>query len=233
MQAARVCAVRVGQKGVAPEEEHEQLEAVPTLGLGQRQQAVIVAGQIQGRRQVDFKKLFRHRPRAGIIQPPLGSVGQHAPAQRAVGQVVHPSQIAQHLSRWRGLFARSLGAPVQRTLPALGLHHGQTELVALPFLPAAVGACLGRFVGKQHPVRHIIPPARREILLSQTGRPAQGPKHRPDQIVLSLALVGCLVGREAVEDAPQRPLAFVQGRVVKRLPVGELRDGFRQEIVGK
>ena len=161
-----------------------------------------MTGQVQHHCQIKLKELFRHGPRPRIVQSPLGAVGKYAPAEMSRGQVVHPPQVAQHLSRGRGLLARTPRPAVERPLPTLGLHHGQAEFIALPFLGEGVGTVLGLCVGEQQAVGHVLPALSSEVLLSQARCPPEVSKNRPDQIILSLALVGCLGDREAIEERP-------------------------------
>ena len=90
--------VAVGE-GAAVEEQGEQLQGVAAFVRACLEQAIVVAGQAQRRRQVDFQKLVGHRPRPLPVQPPLGAVGEDSPTQAAVGQVVRPAQVAEHLRR--------------------------------------------------------------------------------------------------------------------------------------
>ena len=153
------------------------------------------------------------------------------PAQFAGGQIVDTPQIAQHLGRWRRFLAGSPGAAVERTLPALGLHHCKAVLVTPPVLGEGVGAALRRLVREQQTIRHVLPAGCAQILLPQARRPAQSRENGPDQIVLGLALVGRLVDRESLEDDAQRSFETVEPADVERLPVIRLGNGFAQEIV--
>ena len=72
---------RPGKESFVPEDEHEHLKPMVSLRFGEGEQAVIVAGEIEKHREVDFEKLLRDGPRTLIIESPPCAVGKDAPAQ--------------------------------------------------------------------------------------------------------------------------------------------------------
>ena len=52
----------------------------------------------------------------------------------------------------------------------------------------------------------------------------------PNQIVLRLALIGGIRGREAIEQQPERGFEGVEHYIVERQPIGRLDDGFGEKI---
>ena len=157
---------RAGQEGLAPEDQRKQPERVAALRRAEGEEAFVVAGEIEDRREIDLEELFGHRPGALVVEPPACAVGENTPTERARREIVDASQIAQHLGRWRRLLAGSPGVAVERTQPALGLHDRKTELVAPPLLGEAVGPALRRIVCKQQTVRHVRHAAGAQVLPS-------------------------------------------------------------------
>ena len=203
-------------------------------GSVEREQTVVVAGQVQNRRQVDLEKLFRDRKRALPVEPPDIPVGQDAPAQPAIRQVVGPAQIAQHLGGRRRRFAGLRRPAVERPAPSLRLDDGEAELVALPFLKETVGPVLALLIGEQEAVRHIHHSLGREVLLAQPFGPAELPQHGPDQVVLGLALVGRPRGREAGRKfrralLPVRPAPHRRTPPSRPTPQSPCRDNRRKK----
>ena len=49
---------RPGKESLAPKDEHEYLQPVMPFGFGESEQALVVAGEIENRREIDFKELF-------------------------------------------------------------------------------------------------------------------------------------------------------------------------------
>ena len=190
-------------------------------------------GEVEDRREIDLEEMLGDRARALVVEPPRSAISENAPAERARGQVVDPPQIAQHLGRRRRLLAALPRSAVERALPALGFHHRQAELVAPPFLGETVGAVLCLIVREQQAIGYILPAVWAQILLTQTRRPAQPRKDRPDQIVFGLAFVGRSGEGEVLEDRPQRGCEAVEIRVVNGLPVGSLGNGLAEEVVGE
>ena len=174
--------------------------------LVERKQTVVVAGELEDRREIDLEELLRDRPRALVVEPPPRTIGEDAPAKVAGSHIVDPPQVAQHLGRWRRFLAVPPGAAVERALPAFGFDDRETELVALPLLGEAVGPALRRIVSEQQAVRHILPAVCAQVLLSQARRPPKPCEDGPDQIILGLAFVGRCGGWEAVADRAQRGL---------------------------
>ena len=125
--------------------------------LVERKQTVVVAGEVEDRREIDLEELLGDRPRALIVEAPSCAVGENAPAEPARGYIVDPPQVAQHLRRRGRLFAMPPGAAVEWTQPTLGLHNRKAELIAPPFLGEAVGLALRRFIREQQSVRHVHP----------------------------------------------------------------------------
>ena len=70
---------RAGQEGLAPEDQREELEAVAPFRIVEGEEAVVVAGEVEDRREIDLEKLLGHRARALIIEPPARAVGESAP----------------------------------------------------------------------------------------------------------------------------------------------------------
>ena len=52
---------RPGKKGFTTKEQYVQLQPMAALGLGEREEAIVVAGKIEDGRQVDFEELLRRR----------------------------------------------------------------------------------------------------------------------------------------------------------------------------
>ena len=146
-----------GEEGFPAEEEDEQLEAVAAFGLGEREEAIVVAGEIENGREVDFEELLGDGPGSLIVQPPARAVRQDAPAKLSGGQVVHTPEIAEHLGRGRGPLLLVPGAAVDGPEPALGLDHRDPERVTPPLLPESVGPILRSVVGEQQPVGNVAP----------------------------------------------------------------------------
>ena len=80
MEGARVGRAR--QEGLAPEDQREHLEPVAALRFGEGEQAVVVAGKIEERREIDLEELLGDRSRALVVEPPPRAVGENAPAER-------------------------------------------------------------------------------------------------------------------------------------------------------
>ena len=72
---------RSSNESLPPENEYEHLKPMVPLGFGEGKQAVIVAREIEKRREVDFKELLRDGPGALVIESPPCAVGEEAPAQ--------------------------------------------------------------------------------------------------------------------------------------------------------
>ena len=117
--------VRSGRKECAPpEEEHEHSQPVAAVGGADREQTVVVSGQVENGGEINLAELLPDRPRA---------LREDAPTEASGSQVVHAPQIAEHLSGG-SRFGLPVGAAVEREPPALGLDNGEAEFVALPFL---------------------------------------------------------------------------------------------------
>ena len=202
---------RVGKEGMAPEHQPEHLQPV-SPGIGWDGVAV-VARNPENRRQIKLEELFGDRARAGVVQAPAGTVRQDAPAELPGGQIVDAAEVAQHLCRGRRLLATPPGATVQRSKPPFRLNGRQAVPVALPLLGEAVRPVLRGAVGEQQAVRHVLASVRREVLLPEAGSPAEPRQHRPDQVILGLALVGRQIRREAVEQVTQCGLKVCEPRV--------------------
>ena len=97
----------------------------------------------------------------------------------------------------------------------------------------AVGAVLRRIVGEQQSVGNVLPATECEVLLAQARRPAEPVQDGPDQVVLGLALVRSVRGREAVEYDSNRRFEVVERGILKGQPVGRPGDGFGEEITGE
>ena len=221
---------RIRQEGLAPEHEGEDLEPMAARSGVEREQAVVAARQVQDRRQIDLEELFGDRERALPVETPVPPVGQDAPAQPAVRQIVGPAQIAQHLGGRRGHFAGLRRSAVERAAPSLRLDNGEAEFVAPPFLEETVGPVLALRIGEQQAVGHIHHALGREVLLAEPFGPAKQPENGPDQVVLGLAFVGRSAGREAGEDVIQPGFERVERSLVERLPVVRLRNRHAKKI---
>ena len=135
--------------------EIQRLANVRFDPVGEGEQAVIVAGEIEKRREIDFEEVLRDGPSTLVIEPPPCTVGEDAPSQLAGRQIVHAPKVAEHLSRGRVFLAPATGAAVERAQPALGLDDRETELIALPFLGEAIGTVLsGGARGEQPRLRN-------------------------------------------------------------------------------
>ena len=222
---------RVGKEGVSSEHQREHLEPVPP-GVGRKALAAIDRLP-EDRREINLEELLGDRTRPGPVEPPAGTVRQDAPPHLARGHVVDATEVAQHLRRGRGLLAPPPGATVQRSKPPFRFHDREAVLVALPLLGEAVRPVLRGAVGEQQAVRHVFASARREVLLPEAGCPAEPRQHRPDQVILGLALVGRQSRREAVEQATQRGLEVCECFVVQVPPVAKLGDRFSKEVLGE
>ena len=222
---------RVGKEGIPPEHQPEHPEPVsPDIG---RDGVVAIARHPENRRQIKLEELFGDRARARVVQTPAGAVRQNAPPELAGGLVVDAAEVAQHLRRGRGLLAPPPGATVQRSKPPFRFHDREAVLVALPLLGEAVRPVLRGAVGEQQSVRHVFASARREVLLPEAGCPAEPRQHRPDQVILGLALVGRQSRRKAVEQATQRGLEVCESLVGQVPPVRKLSDRFSKEVLGE
>src|ERR1700730_3516016 len=138
-----------------------------------------------------------------IIEAPLTTVREHAPAEFARGQVFDTPEIAEHLRRGSGFLPSSARPAIKRPAPPFRLDDGEAELVASPFLRSGVGSGLCCAVPKEQPVGHILPAARCKVLLTQGFGPSESAEDRPDQVVLGLAFVREMRGRKPVEEAPE------------------------------
>ena len=183
--------------------------------------------------EVDLKELLRDGARALVVEPPPGSVRENAPAEPAVGQVVDPPEIAEHLGGRRGLLPDPSRSAVEGAEPPLRLDDRKAELVTPPPLGNAVGAVLLGLSGEQQPVGHILAAPSAEVLLPQGRGPTEPRQNRPDQVVLRLALVGRPGRRKAVEYVPDAGLEAVERGPVDGFPFGLPRDGLAQEIVSE
>ena len=144
------------REGATVEEQDEQLQGVTAFVRAGLEQVVIVAGQAQRRRQVDFQKLVGHRTRPLPVQPPLGAVAENPPTQVASGQVVRTAQIAEHLRRGCQGFAAPPGGAVQGLQPTFGLHQRGADGVAGRSLRDPKGTVLCGLVGEQQAIRHVL-----------------------------------------------------------------------------
>ena len=106
---------RPGKESLAPEDEHEYLHPMMTFGFGESEQALVMPGEIEKRREIDFKELLRDGPGTLVIEPPPCAVGKKTPAEFAGTQIVHAPKIAEHLSRGCVFLAPAAGATVERT----------------------------------------------------------------------------------------------------------------------
>ena len=165
-----------------------------------------------------------------VIESPARAVGQHAPAEASGREIVHTPQIAEHLSRRCKPLTPASGSAVEGSKPALGLDYGESEFVTPPFLGEAVGAVLGRIVSEQQSVGNVIATTKGEVLLAKARGPAEAMQDGPDQIVLRLALIRGIRGREAIEQQPDRGFEGVERRIVERQPIGRLDDGLSEKI---
>ena len=224
---------RPSDESLPPKDEHEHLKPMVPRGVGEGEQAFIVAGEIEKRREIDFEELLRDGPSTLVIEPPPCTVGEDAPSQLTGRQVVHAPKVAEHLSRGRVFLAPASGAAVERAQPALGLDDRETELIALPFLGEAIGTVLSGGVCEQQAVGYVLAALGGEVLLAKTRLPPELQEDRPDQIVLGLTFIGRTGDGEAGENVPHRGFEGVERTVVDCLPVGRSDDGFAKEIVGE
>ena len=203
--------------------------------LVEREQAFVVAGKAEDRREIDLEELLGDGKRALPVETPPRAVGEDSPADPARRQVVHAAKVAEHLGGRRRL--RLLAAPsrpaVERAKPALRFDDGETEPVAPPFADDAVGAALRRVVGEQQPIGNVLATARRKVLLTQARGPPESFENRPDQVFLGLALVGRSRDREIVEQVAQRGLETIERRLVQSPPVGKPGDRSAEKVLGE
>ena len=52
---------RAGQEGLAPEDQREHLEAMTPRTVVEGEEAVVVAGEVEDRREIDLEELLGHR----------------------------------------------------------------------------------------------------------------------------------------------------------------------------
>ena len=231
MERARIG--RPSDESLPPKDEHEHLKPMVPRGVGEGEQAFIVAGEIEKRREIDFEELLRDGPGTLVIEPPPCTVGEDAPSQLAGRQIVHAPKVAEHLSRGRVFLAPASGAAVERAPPALGLDDRETEFIALPFLGEAIGTVLSGGVCEQQAVGYVLAALGGEVLLAKTRLPPELQEDRPDQIVFGLTFIGRTGDGEAGENVPHRGFEGVECTVVDCLPVGRSDDGFAKEIIGE
>ena len=224
---------RPSDESLPPKDEHEHLKPMVPRGVGEGEQAFIVAGEIEKRREIDFEELLRDGPGTLVIEPPPCIVGEDAPSQLAGRQIVHAPNVAEHLSRGRVFLAPATGAAVERAQPALGLDDRETELIALPFLGEAIGTVLSGGVCEQQAVGYVLAALGGEVLLAKTRLPPELQDDRPDQIVFGLAFIGRLRHWEAVENVTGGGLEGVERVGVKFPPVVQTSDRIAKEIVGE
>src|ERR1700730_274416 len=155
-----------------------------------------------------------------IIEAPLTTVREHAPAEFARGQVFDTPEIAEHLRRGSSFLPSSARPAIKRPAPPFRFDDGEAELVASPLLRKSVGSGLGCALSKQQPVGHVLPAARCEILLTQTFGPSESAEDRPGQGRLGLTFVRDQRSRKPVEDAPEIQTKRFKGATVNVRPVG-------------
>ena len=232
VQGARVGGA--GEKRFPAEEEDEQFQPMAALGFGEREEVLVVAGEVEDGRKVNLEELLRDGPGALVVEPPARAIGEDAPAKISGSQVVHAPQVAEHLSRGCDPLPLASGAAVEGPKPALGLDHRDSDFVTPPLLPEAVGAIFHRVGGEQESVGDVLPAPWGEVLLAETCRPAEeAMQDGPDQVVLGLALVGGVRGRKTVECRPERGIEVVELRIVELRPIGRLDSGLGEEIAGE
>ena len=217
-------------EGVAAEDQQEDLQPVAAVLFVEREQPLIVTGEIEDCCKVDLEELLRNGSRAREVEPPFLAVGEDAPPQPAFGHIVDAAHVTQHLGRRCGFLATPLRATVEWPSPSFGLDHRPPGLVALPFLRIPVGPVLGLVALEQYSVRNILAPPRGQVLLPKPVRPAERFQDWPDQVVLGLALVRSLRDREPAEnllDGLPEPIGIVLG---ERLPVVKVPNAVRQDI---
>ena len=139
--------------------------------------AALTRRQIESQHEINLAELLSDGTRPRVIEPPSCPISEYAPAQFALGQVVCPAQVAEHLGRRRGLVRV---AAVEWQVPSLGFDDGEAVFVPLPFLGEAVSPILGRSVRKQQPVRYVFAPLGAQVLLPQALGPAEQAQNRPD-----------------------------------------------------
>ncbi len=76
-----------------------------------------------------------------------------------------------------------------------------------------------RIIREQQAIGNILPTTGRKVLLPKTGGPTQALEDRPNQVVLSLAFVGCLIDWEAIEDGAELAFEDCDTFVIESLPV--------------
>ncbi len=201
------------EEGVTREDQGEDLEPMPALVIGWREQSAIVTGGRQKAREVDLEEILRDGPRALEIEPPTRAVRQNAPAQGATRQVLDAAQIVQHLCGGRRFFPASAGLAVERPRPTPRFHDGAAQFVALPILAKGIRARLGFGVGEQNAVGNIVAAKSGKVLLPQAMEPTKGLQNWPDQFVFGLGLVW----------TPRR----------ERCPFRQVVERLIQEVAGK
>ena len=216
--------LRTWQKRISPKKQREQLQTVASLILGER-----TASRTEHRREIYLKKLLGNRPRPLIIEPPLRAICEYPPAQLALGQIIHPTQIAKHLGRGRGcMLGRSA---IEWQIPPLGFHNCQAPLVASPLLGEIIGTRLACIVLKQKAIRYVIMSTGCQVLLPQVGFPSEAVEDGPDQIVFGLAFIGFLINWEGIEDILKFGLKYLP--IIPPLPFDHLLDSIYEKIARK
>ena len=117
-------------------------------------------------------------------------------------------------------------------MPPFGFDDGQAETVALPFFGKGVCFRLGGGVLEQKAVRNVLASSGGEVLLPETGGPAEPDKDRPNQVIFGLRLVWRrpLRCRKSGENGAKIGGQGVDFGVGEKLPVGNALDRFPQEV---
>jgi hypothetical protein len=99
MEGARIARRR--QKGVAAENKGKDAQPVPAIRLRHGEQTAVMAGDREHSGKVELEELLGNRTCTLVVKTPPHAIGQHAPTKFARREVVHATQITQHL-RGRG-----------------------------------------------------------------------------------------------------------------------------------
>ncbi|WP_428492000.1 hypothetical protein [Rhodopila sp.] len=164
------------QKGGPAKQHQEQPQRVTGVDPAWVEQIGLAAGQSKHVAEVDFEEILRDRQRALPIQAPETPIRQHPPAEPAARGVIGTAEVAQDLGRWHALVAgapvASIDRPVERAVPALGLHQTQPVLEAPPRrLPPRPFERDG--VGEEQRIWHVRAARRRLVLLRQPVCPTE------------------------------------------------------------
>ena len=114
------------------------------------------------------QKLLSDGTRARVIEPPSCPISEYAPAKLALGQVVCPAQVAEHLGRRCGLIRVARGRAASST--AWIRRWRGPYSYRFHSLVRSVSPILGRSVRKQQPVRYVFAPLGAQVFAAASSR---------------------------------------------------------------